>query len=62
MAAGSLLSLALSRLPAGMTAAVATSHVVLVVALSALFLHENLDWAKNMSFQFHPGGGQAGRR
>jgi len=44
MAVGSILySLALSRLPAGPTAAIATSYVVVVVVLSAVFLNERLD-------------------
>jgi hypothetical protein len=30
-------------MPAGITAAIATSYVLLVVVLSALFLHESLD-------------------
>jgi len=46
MAAGSVFyAVALSRLPAGVTAAIATSYVVLVVVLSAIFLHETVDWA-----------------
>ena len=45
MAAGSIFyALALTSLPAGPTAAIATSYVVIVVVLSALFLHERLDW------------------
>jgi drug/metabolite transporter (DMT)-like permease len=45
MAVGSVLyAVALSRLPAGISAAVATSYVVLVVVLSTVFLHETLDW------------------
>jgi drug/metabolite transporter (DMT)-like permease len=44
MAGGSVLyALALQRLPAGPTAAIATSYVVIVVVLSALFLHERID-------------------
>jgi len=44
MAAGSIAySLALRSLPAGPTAAIATSYVVVVVVLSALFLHERID-------------------
>jgi drug/metabolite transporter (DMT)-like permease len=44
MAVGSLLySLALQRLPAGPAAAIATSYVVVVVVLSALFLDERVD-------------------
>ncbi|HEX6311751.1 MAG TPA: DMT family transporter [Acidimicrobiia bacterium] len=45
MAVGSVLyALALSRLPAGITAAIATSYVVIVVVLSAIFLKERFDW------------------
>jgi drug/metabolite transporter (DMT)-like permease len=44
MAIGSIAyALALQRLPAGPTAAIATSYVVVVVVLSAIFLHEPLD-------------------
>jgi drug/metabolite transporter (DMT)-like permease len=44
MAGGSVLyALALQRLPAGPTAAIATSYVVIVVVLSAIFLHERID-------------------
>jgi drug/metabolite transporter (DMT)-like permease len=44
MAGGSVFyALALQRLPAGPTAAIATSYVVIVVVLSALFLHERVD-------------------
>jgi drug/metabolite transporter (DMT)-like permease len=44
MAVGSILySLALERLPAGPTAAIATSYVVVVVVLSAAFLDEKVD-------------------
>jgi drug/metabolite transporter (DMT)-like permease len=44
MAGGSVLyALALQRLPAGPTAAIATSYVVIVVVLSAVFLHERVD-------------------
>ncbi len=44
MAGGSVLyALALQRLPAGPTAAIATSYVVIVVVLSAAFLDERVD-------------------
>jgi len=45
MAVGSVAyALALRSLPAGPTAAIATSYVVIVVVLSAVFLHERTDW------------------
>ena len=44
MAVGSLFyALALARLPAGPAAAIATAYVVVVVVLSAVFLHERID-------------------
>ena len=44
MGVGSIFyALALSRLPAGPTAAIATSYVVIVVVLSVVFLHERAD-------------------
>ena len=44
MAIGSIFyALALDRLPAGPTAAIATSYVVVVVVLSAVFLDERVD-------------------
>lgn len=44
MAAGSVLyALALSRLPAGPTAAIATIYVVVVVVLPGIFLDEQVD-------------------
>jgi drug/metabolite transporter (DMT)-like permease len=44
MAVGSILyALALDRLPAGPTAAIATSYVIVVVVLSAVFLDEPVD-------------------
>ncbi len=44
MAVGSILyALALQRLPAGPAAAIATAYVVVVVVLSASFLHEPID-------------------
>jgi drug/metabolite transporter (DMT)-like permease len=44
MAGGSILyALALTRLPAGPTAAIATSYVVVVFVLSAIFLDERVD-------------------
>lgn len=44
MAIGSILyALALSKLPAAPAAAIATSYVVVVVVLSAIFLHERID-------------------
>lgn len=44
MAIGSIFyALALGRLPAGPAAAIATSYVVIVVVLSAIFLRERLD-------------------
>lgn len=47
MAIGSILYvLALSRLPAGLTAVIAVSYVVVVLVLSRLVLHERLDALK----------------
>jgi drug/metabolite transporter (DMT)-like permease len=47
MALGSIsYVLALSKLPAGTTAAVSTSYVLLVVLLSRVFLGEPLSWLK----------------
>ncbi len=44
MAAGSVFyALALARLPAGPAAAIATSYVIIVVALSTIFLDERFD-------------------
>ena len=44
MAVGSVLyALALARLPAGPSAAIATSYIVVVVVLSALFLKDRVD-------------------
>lgn len=38
--------LALAKLPVGMTAAISTSYVVLVLFLSWLFLSETMSWMK----------------
>lgn len=47
MALGSIsYVLALSKLPVGMTAAISTTYVILVVLLSRIFLGESLSWLK----------------
>lgn len=57
MAVGSLLyALALSRLPAGPVAAIATSYVVIVVVLSAIFLREKIDLVSVTGIAFTLGG------
>jgi drug/metabolite transporter (DMT)-like permease len=57
MAVGSVLyAVALSRLPAGAAAAIATTYVVIVFVLSALFLHERVDWVSAAGVVLTVGG------
>ncbi len=57
MALGSILyAVALSCLPAGPTLAIATSYVLIVVALSVAFLHEPFDWIVGLGLVMMIGG------
>lgn len=57
MALGSIsYVLALSKLPAGTTAAVASTYVIVVLLLSWLFLNEPLTWSKILGIALATGG------